>query len=102
MSEALRTKAGPWCGAVTDSSATVKASLLKSVTSARLLVAENEQMTDGRVDFEARSIVSFPEGKYKQKIASFRAEGLKASTRYFYELELDGERGDALPGRFQT
>ena len=102
MAQALRTKAGPWCGAVTDTSATIRATLLKSATSSRLIVAEDEELTTGRMEFDARSIVSFPQTNYKPKIATFRAEGLHPDTQYHYQLEIDRTLGDALPGRFRT
>ena len=42
MAENLRTQAGPWCGGLTDSSVTIRASVLKSVAKARVIVASNE------------------------------------------------------------
>jgi phosphodiesterase/alkaline phosphatase D-like protein len=102
MAEALRTKAGPWCGAVTDASATIRATLLKSVTNVRLILATDDALKTGRMIFNARSIVSLSHSNYKPKIATFRAEGLTADTQYHYALEIDGVLGDALPGRFRT
>jgi phosphodiesterase/alkaline phosphatase D-like protein len=102
MAEHLRTQAGPWIGALTESSATIRASILKGVTSARLIVAENEALTQQPRTFPASSIWEDPARDYRHKIATFALRGLTPGTQYHFRLELDGSTSKALPGRFRT
>jgi phosphodiesterase/alkaline phosphatase D-like protein len=102
MAQQLRTQAGPWCGGVTDTSVVVRASVLKEVKAAKVIVAESEDMAANPVLFPARSIWSDPDRSYRHKIVTFQPEGLKSGTQYFLRLELDGASDRALPARFRT
>jgi alkaline phosphatase D len=102
MAEHLRTQAGPWVGALSESSATIRASILSGVTSAGVIVAEDEALTLRPQTFPASSIWVDPERDYRHKIATFVAQGLTPDTSYHFRLELDGSTTKALPGRFRT
>jgi phosphodiesterase/alkaline phosphatase D-like protein len=102
MAEHLRTQAGPWIGALTESSVTIRASILKGVTSARVIVAENEALTLRPRTFPMSSVWVDPEGDYRHKVATFAPHGLTPDTPYHFRLELDGSTSKALPGRFRT
>jgi phosphodiesterase/alkaline phosphatase D-like protein len=102
MATHLRTHAGPWAGGLTDTSITIRASVLRSVTTARVIVAEDEALTTGRKTCEVSSLWLDPEHDYRHRIATFHCGDLRPDTRYFYRLELDGVLDHALPGRFRT
>ncbi|HKQ73115.1 MAG TPA: alkaline phosphatase D family protein [Blastocatellia bacterium] len=105
MSESTRINAGPWSGAVSDTRATIKASVMQGVMNARVVVAKNSDLSLERSSFPASFIWSDPKPKkdYKPKIVTFRLEDLTPDTQYYYALELDGklETGDRV-GRFKT
>ena len=102
MASNLRTQAGPWCGGLTDTSVQIRASVLRSVASARAIVAEDANLTVNRREFPAVSLWSDPERKYRHRIATINPQGLSPGTDYFFRLELDGDTNKALPGRFRT
>ncbi len=102
MSENLRTQAGPWCGGLTDTSVMIRASVLQSVKTARVIVAENEQLSTNVTAHDATSLWADPDRSYRHQIATFTPTGLKPGTTYFLRLELDGDVTKALPGRFRT
>ena len=102
MAKPLRTQAGPWFGAVTDSSAVIRASVLKEVKSARVQIAESEDMASHATAHAGPTLWSDPGRTYRHQVATFQPAGLKADTQYFVRLELDGELDRALPGRFRT
>jgi phosphodiesterase/alkaline phosphatase D-like protein len=102
MAEHLRTQAGPWCGGLTDGSVVIKASVLKSVKTARVIVAQNEGLTQNPIAFPLASLWSDPDHSYRHKIATFAPTGLGPNTQYFFRLELDGDTTKAFPGRFRT
>ncbi len=102
MSDNLRTQSGPWCGGLTDSSVMIRASILRSVTTARVIVAEDEALSTNATAHDAVSLWVDPDRSYRHQIVTFVPEGLKADTNYFFRLELDGDRTRALPGRFRT
>lgn len=102
MSENLRTQAGPWSGALTDTSVTIRASVLRSVVQAAVVVAEDEALSSNPRRFAATSMWLDPEREYRHQLASFMPAGLKPDTNYFFRLELDGDLTRALPGRFRT
>ena len=56
MGDNLRTQAGPWCGSLTDTSVVIRASVLRSVTRARAIVAENEALTTNVTTHDAVSL----------------------------------------------
>lgn len=102
MSDNLRTQSGPWCGGLTDSSVMIRASILRSVTGARVIVAEDEGLSANATAHDATSLWVDPDRSYRHQIVTFVPSGLKADTNYFFRLELDGDRTRALPGRFRT
>ena len=102
MATNLRTQAGPWCGGLTDTSVQIRASVLRSVATARIIVAENEALSVNPTIFPAASMWSDPERKYRHRIATFNPQGLRPTTDYFFRLEIDGDTTKAIPGRFRT
>ncbi len=102
MSDNLRTQAGPWCGGLTDTSVVIRASILRSVKRARVMVAEDEKLTTNVTVHDAVSLWADPGRSYRHRIGTFVPTGLQPSTRYFFRLELDGDVTKALPGRFTT
>lgn len=101
-SQSLRIHTGPWCGAVTDRGATIKASVLRNVQQARLIVSRDPELLTGWLGFPALSIWIDPERDYKERIVTCRATGLEPGTRYHYALELDGVVQAARIGSFRT
>lgn len=102
MAEHLRTQAGPWIGGLSDTSVVIRASVLRSVAAALVIVAEDEALTVNVTRHAAASIWADPERSYRHQIATFVPNGLRPATRYFFRLELDGDVNRALPGRFRT
>jgi phosphodiesterase/alkaline phosphatase D-like protein len=102
MGDNLRTQAGPWCGGLTDTSVVIRASVLRSVTRARAIVAENDALTTNVTTHDAVSLWADPDRSYRHQIATFAPSGLRPATQYFFRLELDGDNTAALPGRFRT
>lgn len=92
--------AGPWCGALTDSSVVVKASVFKTATAAKLVVANDPGLTAGRKEFPATSLLKTP--GYDYKTASFQATGLNPGKQYFYRIEFTSPSEASMPGRFRT
>ena len=102
MADHLRTQAGPWCGGLTDTSVVIRASVLRSVRTARVILAEDEQLSRNPTAHHVESMWSDPERSYRHQIASFTPRDLRPDTNYFFRLELDGDTTKALPGRFRT
>lgn len=102
MPDNLRTQSGPWCGGLTDTSVVIRASVLRSVATARVIVAENEQLSTNVTTHDAESLWADPTRSYRHQIVTFRPTGLRPGTDHFFRLELDGDVTRALPGRFRT
>jgi alkaline phosphatase D len=102
MSEQLRTESGPWCGALTDTAVTIRASVFQSVARARVIVAEDASLSTGAHAFDASTLWVDPGRDYRHKIATFMPHDLRPDTNYFFKVELDGDTSRALPGRFRT
>src|SRR5262245_40805530 len=102
MPNHLRTQAGPWCGAVTDTSVVIRATVLKEVKIARVVIAESEDMTGNASAHPASTLWADPQHTYRHQVATFQVAGLRPATQYFVRLELDGENNRALPARFRT
>jgi phosphodiesterase/alkaline phosphatase D-like protein len=102
MAENLRTQAGPWSGGLSDTSIVIRASVLRSVTSARVIIAEDEALSLNPTRHDAVSLWADPDRAYRHQIATFIPSGLRPATRYFFRLELDGDTTRALPGQFRT
>ncbi len=103
MNSHTRINAGPWVGAVSDSNATIKASVMSGVMAARIVIAENAALTLNPSFYPTTYIWSDPEKDYRPKIITFRLKGLTPNTQYHYGLELDGvlDQGNKI-GRFRT
>jgi phosphodiesterase/alkaline phosphatase D-like protein len=80
----------------------IRASVLRSVETARAIVARDEALTTDQRAFGLASMWSDPGHTYRHKIASFAVDGLEPDTDYFFRLELDGDTTKALPGHFRT
>jgi len=102
MPQQLRTESGPWCGALTDTSVTIRASVFRSVARARVIVAEDAALTMNPMAFDATNVWVDPNRDYRHKLATFQPSGLRPNTQYFFRLELDGDITSSLPGRFST
>lgn len=87
---------GPICGAVTDSSAWVKAKLRYRGSSARLLLSRSVDLTEPRLFGPAIAAVE------KGNMVEFRVAGLEPATRYFYALEVNGTVQTNLVSMFAT
>jgi phosphodiesterase/alkaline phosphatase D-like protein len=101
MSDHLRTQAGAWCGGLTDTSVVIRASILRSVANARVIVAEDEQLSTNATSHDAVSVWVDPDRSYRHQIATFAPVRLQPSTNYCFRLQLDGDVTKALPGRFR-
>ena len=84
-----------WSGAVTPTSAVVKAKLFQAGASARLVVSKNADFT--QPVYSAPATASADRGK----VVAFPVSGLQPNTAYHYALEVDGQRADKR-GAFRT
>jgi len=87
---------GPWSGAVTPTSATVKAKLPLPGMTARLAVSQNPLLTPKSFTEPAHSETN------SGNVVAFTLENLKPATRYYYALEVDGRLDRPSRGEFQT
>ncbi len=87
---------GPWSGAITSSSAWVKAQLAKAGAKSRLVLSKIDDFSNpiySEID-TALEINDF--------VVSFRMNGLEPNTLYHYAIEVDGKRDDRKQGQFKT
>jgi len=87
---------GPWSGAITPTSAVVKARLGREGAVARLAVDRDPQFPRPMFSRPARA-----EAK-DFRIVSLPIQGLAPDTEYHYALEIDGQLERARPGSFRT
>ena len=87
---------GPICGAVTDSSAWVKAKLRYRGASARLLVSKSVDLA-GPIYFGPMTALVD-----RGNMVEFRATELEPGTRYYYALEVNGVVQTNWLGMFAT
>ncbi|MCI0743796.1 MAG: alkaline phosphatase D family protein, partial [Verrucomicrobia subdivision 3 bacterium] len=87
---------GPWAGAMTPNSATVKARLAREGLTARLALSGNPLFTGAKFTAPVR-----PRSN-EYFIASFPLHGLKPDMTYHYALEVDGKLERAKRGQFRT
>ena len=87
---------GPWSGAVTPSSVTVKAKLAREGLTSRLIFSKNPLLT--RRTASARVISE----EAKNNVVEFSLSNLDANTQYYYALEVDGKLDVARRGEFHT
>jgi alkaline phosphatase D len=87
---------GPWSGALTPVSATVKAKLRDRGASARLVVGRDASLRD--------SFRTAPQSATAERgrVVAFALSGLQPDTEYHYALEVDGQVERENAGRFRT
>src|SRR5439155_6230428 len=86
---------GPWSGAVTPHSATVKAKLVRPLET-RLLFS-----TDPNLKSATRTATVLALTNHND-VVEFPLSGLKADTHYYYALEINGHIDKKKQGEFQT
>lgn len=86
---------GPWSGAVTPTSAVVKASLKNTPSEALLLVS-----TEANLSNAVKYIIS--PSQSKGEVIGFEAIDLNPATLYYYVLEISGVVDKSRIGQFQT
>ncbi|HKQ73064.1 MAG TPA: alkaline phosphatase D family protein [Blastocatellia bacterium] len=86
---------GPWSGAVTSTSAQVKAAITNN-TQARLAVSTNSDMVSPQFRHPDSLSVS------EMTVVSFDLTGLQPNTEYHYELEINNSPITSKRGRFRT
>lgn len=86
-----------WSGAVTPTSATVKAKLLHDSDTVRLLVSPNEDLTS-----PFSSDVYPARLDLNNRLVSITMTGLKADTQYYYAIESQGRVDPVWRGKFRT
>jgi phosphodiesterase/alkaline phosphatase D-like protein len=84
---------GPWSGALTPTSAVVKAKLAVPVSTVRLAVSKSPDL--------ARPVYTLPEGG-DSPVATFRVGNLEPSLYYYYAVEAAGRSDLEHRGRFRT
>jgi phosphodiesterase/alkaline phosphatase D-like protein len=94
--------AGPWLGALTDTSVVVKATVFRGVSSVRAVVATDAGFTQNVTTHTGDVRWFDPTGKFRNYVVAASIEGLHPATRYHYALEIDGERQDERAGEFTT
>ncbi len=87
---------GPWSGAVTPTSALVKAKLAREGLSARLAISTSPLMTKPRFSAPQRA------GTNHHNIVAFPVTGLKPDEDYYYALEVEGRLDRTKRGQFHT
>lgn len=87
---------GPISGAVTDTSAWVKAKLRYRDSSARLLVSKNRDLSEAKWFGPMTAVVD------RGNMVEFRATGLEPSTQYYYALEVTNSLVLDKRGAFKT
>ncbi len=86
---------GPWSGAVTSTSVTIKAAMSNDVH-ARLALSTSNKLTSPEFQQPALSSAS------DMTVNTFELTGLQPDTAYFYALEIDGVLLKDRAGRFRT
>jgi prolyl oligopeptidase PreP (S9A serine peptidase family)/phosphodiesterase/alkaline phosphatase D-like protein len=87
---------GPWSGAVTPRSATVKARLAGDGKAARLAVSRSPTLDAARFFGPAVSSAA------RHDIVAFDLDALEPGTQYYYALEIDGRLDPGRRGEFRT
>ena len=87
---------GPLSGAITPTSAIVKAKLARERLSARLIVSKNALLTSPLPSPTTRSESN------NYDIVTFPLENLEPDTQYYYGLEIDGRLDRKKRGEFRT
>ena len=87
---------GPWSGAITPTSAVIKAKLVREGMNTRLLVSTNPTLSKPVYFGSVRSETNHGD------IVRFAVENLLPDTRYHYGLEIDGRLDRKKSGEFLT
>lgn len=87
---------GPWAGAVTTSSAQVKARLYQEGKPVQLRVSTNPDLRGG-MRFQSSS----PASEAGHNLVDFKLKGLRPDTQYYYSIET-GRALDVQKGSFRT
>jgi predicted esterase len=87
---------GPWSGAVTPTSAVVKAKLPLAGMTARLVVSKNALLTRPILLPSVRAETNH------YQLVEFAVQNLQPNTHYYYALEVDGRLDRASRGEFST
>lgn len=90
---------GPWCGAVTSSSATVKAGLALNTTVSLVYGtgSDAQGIPTPPTESEPAALESA-----EISVATFMLEALTSNTQYYYALKINGAVDAATVGRFHT
>jgi len=87
---------GPWSGALTPNSVTVKAKLAREASSSRLVFSKSPLLT-GR-EYSARVLADVA----YNNVVEFPLSKLEADTQYYYALEVNGQMELSRRGEFRT
>jgi phosphodiesterase/alkaline phosphatase D-like protein len=87
---------GPWSGAITPASITVKAKLVQDGMLARLAVSRNAFLTRPIYSQSARA------EEARHNLVAFKMTNLQPDTHYYYAVEIDGRLDRASCGEFTT
>ena len=98
MADHLRTQAGPWCGGLRDTSVVIRASVLRSVRTARVILAEDEQLSRNPTAHHVESMWSDPERSYRHQIASFTPRDLRPDTQLLLSSRAGWRHDEGLAG----
>jgi phosphodiesterase/alkaline phosphatase D-like protein len=84
---------GPWAGALTPTSAVVKAKLARPTETARLALSKNPDLSRA---------FYVPAERGDSLIASFHVRNLEPNLYYYYAVDVSGDRDLQNRGRFRT
>lgn len=84
---------GPWSGALTPTSAVVKAKMAAGAATPRLVLSKNPELTHPM-------FIAADAGE--SQVVTFRARNLEPNIYYYYALEAGGQRDLQRRGRFRT
>jgi len=87
---------GPWSGAVTPTTAVVKARLARGGLTARLVLSEDDKLK--KRTFTAPTLSETNSGN----VVTFALTGLKPDARYYYAVEVNGRLDRLKRGEFRT
>jgi prolyl oligopeptidase len=87
---------GPWAGAMTPTSTTVKARVARENLPTRLALSTSTLLTNPRLTPMVRSTTN------TYNVVTFPLDGLKPDTTYHYALEVNGKLERAKRGQFRT
>lgn len=88
---------GPWSGAVTTTSAEVRAKIAKPDQVVRLWVSTHASLSDPHIVGPA-----FSRTNVANSVVGFNVLNLQPDTTYYYAFEVQGELDRARSGRFRT